>query len=109
MWRFGVILLPINLTPGKVDSVVWDARAIRNCLSQTSAAAYLPPRSADFENPATRDVIHGERREQVGQFYARTDLRTSNNYRFDAKRIREMYAVCFVGKGAIPWQWRKTG
>ena len=95
--------------PDKVDSVVWAACAIHNWLRQTSAAAYLPPRSVDYEDPATGDVIHGQWREQVGQLFANIDFRISNNYRFDAKRIRDMYAEYFVGEGAIPWQWRKIG
>lgn len=45
----------------------------------------------------------------MGQLFVNIGLRTSNNYKFDTKRIREMYAEYFVGEGAIPWQGRKIG
>ncbi|CAL1671969.1 unnamed protein product [Lasius platythorax] len=108
VWRFGVFLRAINQTPDRVDKIVWAACAIHNWLRQTSASTYLPPKSVDVEDTATRDVIPGQWRGQVGEL-AVVNLRSSNNYRFNAEKIRKRYAEYFVGEGALPWQLKKIG
>lgn len=108
VWRFGVFLRAINQTPDRVDKIVWAACAIHNWLRQTSASTYLPPKSVDVEDTATKDVIPGQWRGQVGEL-AVVNLRSSNNYRFNAEKIRKRYAEYFVGEGALPWQLKKIG
>lgn len=108
VWRFGIFLRAINQTPNRVDKVVWAACTIHNWLRQTSASIYLPPKSIDTEDTATRDVIPGQWRGQVKEF-AVVNLKSSNNYRFDAENVRKQYAEYFVEEGALPWQLKKIG
>lgn len=77
-------------------------------MAQADFGINIPTKSIDVEDTATRNVIPGQWRGQVGEL-AVVNLRSSNNYSFDAEKIRKWYAEYFFEEGALPWQLKKIG
>ena len=67
-----------------------------------SNVSYCPPGFVDQERPqGTRDLEHGEKR--LGIWVSVRQVGT-NNYKRDAKDVREHFRDFFSESGQVPWQ-----
>lgn len=110
VWRFGVFLLPINLMPDKVDSVVWAACAIHNCLARRVQQHIYHPDQLILRTQllVTLSMVSGGNRWGSYIHVLTLELLAITGL-MQKESCREMDAEYFVGEGAIPWQWRKIG
>ena len=86
--RFRVFLSPMLLSPEHLPS------------------EYTPPGTFDVENIETGSVKHGDWRSQVEEGMRSIGPTGSNNYKKDARIIRDEFCKYFNTVGAVSWQER---
>ena len=101
--RFRVFLSPILLSPENVEKITLASCVLHNFLRDKNPSRYTPPGSLDAENIESGTINEGQwRSENEGM---RSIGNTgSNNYRVDAKLVRDELCNYFNTTGAVPWQ-----
>ena len=100
--RFRIFLSPIQVCPENVEKITLASCVLHNFL-RDKAPLYSPKDSIDFENTDEGKIELGTwRSEQCG--LTSVSITGSNNYRNDAKLIREHFCDYFNTSGQVSWQ-----
>ncbi|XP_018118360.1 protein ANTAGONIST OF LIKE HETEROCHROMATIN PROTEIN 1-like [Xenopus laevis] len=101
--RFRIFHTTINLSPQKIDIIVFACCILHNFLRRNNANSYTPSNLIDQEDIHARNVIPGEWRNENNGFIELQGTQAHNNTR-DAKSNRDRYVDYFTGVGAVDWQ-----
>lgn len=100
--RFRVFLSPLNLSPEKVEIIVFACIALHNFLRRDSVNQYVQPEGClQFEDIVDRTIRPGNwgTAPQLVQLQ-----RVGRNSSSEAKCIRQQYMDYFCEEGAVDWQ-----
>ena len=92
------------LSPENVEKVTLASCTLHNFLCEPSE--YTPPGTFDVENIETGSVKHGDWHSQVEEGMRSIGPTGSNNYKKDARIIRDEFCKYFNTVGAVSWQER---
>ncbi|XP_057299342.1 uncharacterized protein LOC130629968 [Hydractinia symbiolongicarpus] len=102
--RFRVVLSPMLLPPENVKKVTLACCALHNFLRKKKPSEYSPPGSFDVKNLKNGSVHSCEWRSQTQRGMESINFAGSNNYKNDARIIRDKFCAYFNSTGAVPWQ-----
>ena len=105
--RFQIFLSTMKIAPENVEKITLASCALHNYLREKSPLKYTPPGTFDTENLEDGCLYDGDWREDLRDGGMRSiRVNGSNNYRADAKEIREQFCKYFNTVGAVEWQER---
>lgn len=104
--KFRVLLSAINLSPEKVEKIIFACTALHNFLRREHESFYSPVGSLDNENVVDGVVTPGAWRDERQLLPLERLQRNPTN---EAKAVRKEFMEYFNEEGAVVWQQRMCG
>lgn len=102
--RFRIFLSPILLSPENVQKITLASCVLHNFLREKTPSGYTPPGSLDVEDIENGRVNDGEWRSESSEALRSIRVTGTNNYKPDAKAVRDQFCDYFNTVGTVPWQ-----